>query len=206
MGLGGHVVLINGTKYTWKKTYSHTYQMNSWKFPEKLDAGTVQVCYVEFNQQIFKEHTDDKGECFYQLEGTNFLFQILANARSIFEEDGFQISIKYENFSNLGSNTIVVKFDHNGYNPFSISGREGKFISTNSNASNWMSDNFDLLGNRLLNDLCLPGSHDSGKFKTKHFFPNPNFSANHFIPIFRYESNTFTDRICKCTKYTDSSC
>ena len=198
MGLGGHVVLINGTKYTWKKTYSHTYQMNSWKFPEKIDAGTVQVCYIEWNQQIFKDQGDDKGECFYQLEGTNFLFQILASAKS-----GFHISIKYENFSNLGSNTIELGFDHNGFNPFSISGREGKFISTNSNASNWMSENLDLLGNRLLNDLCLPGSHDSGKFKTKCLL---YFNANNFILIFRYESNTFTDRIRKCTKYTDSSC
>jgi hypothetical protein len=32
--------------------------------------------------------------------------------------------------------------------------------------SNWMTENWDLLGNKKLNRICVPGSHDSGTFQT----------------------------------------
>lgn len=159
MGRGGRVVLINGTKNAWIKRNSHTYQMNHFEFPDRIEPGSCALCYIEWNEHAFKKVKDDKGECWYEIEGAACSFMVGANA-----EHGFDLYIKYDNLSNLGRNLLHLGFNHNGYMPFVIAGRVGKFVSsgTNNGASSWMADNLDLIGNRPLRDLCLPGSHNSG--------------------------------------------
>ena len=39
MGEGGFIVLVNGTPYDWVKTNEHSYQMETWSFPDVIPAG-----------------------------------------------------------------------------------------------------------------------------------------------------------------------
>lgn len=39
MGEGGYLSLINATPYAWHKLYQHSYQLNSWNFPDVISSG-----------------------------------------------------------------------------------------------------------------------------------------------------------------------
>jgi hypothetical protein len=159
MGQGGYITLVNGTKYDWNLTYSHQYQMNSWSFPACIKAGFSTSVYVEWNEGIFSTTSDDGGEATYTLSGTNLNFQVLARARS-----GFNLEISFVNFSTPGNpqgSILNLGWNHNGYVNFILSGQQGSFTSSNLPTS-WMQNNLNILGNRSLRQICIPGSHDAG--------------------------------------------
>src|SRR4029077_14673409 len=71
MGDGGTVVIVNATKYNWQRTYQHSYQMNSWNFPEVVGAWEKVTVYVEWDQNVFDNWGDDGGEAEYTFQDPN---------------------------------------------------------------------------------------------------------------------------------------
>jgi hypothetical protein len=161
MGQGGKITLVNGTKYDWSNTYQHSYQMNAWSFPATIPAGTSATVYVEWDESWIPFHTtsDDAGEVTYTLNGTGLNFQVQARASS-----GFNLRIVFTNLATPGNpqgSVIDLGWNHDGYVDFILSGEEGNFTSSNLPTS-WMQSNLNILENRSLRQLCIPGSHDSG--------------------------------------------
>ena len=91
MGEGGRITLINSTNSDWKKTGQHSYQMNSWNFPDEIKSKTSVVVYVEWNTLVL-DKSDDAGEVYYALDGTSYSFQIQARA-----DNGFNLQFYLEN-------------------------------------------------------------------------------------------------------------
>lgn len=159
MGQGGHITLVNGTRYDWNRTYIHQYQMNSWSFPDCIQAGTSIVVYVEWDGDVFSSTSDDAGEATYTLGETDLNFQVQARASS-----GFTLQIAFENLATPGNpqgSILNLGWNHDGYVNFILSGQEGNFTSSNLPTS-WMQDNLTILGSRSLRQICIPGSHDAG--------------------------------------------
>ena len=67
--------------------------MNHFEFPDSIEPGQVFLCYIEWNQQIGKNHKDDSGEVIYEIDGVGS-FTIAANAKR-----GFTVYVKYDNLS-----------------------------------------------------------------------------------------------------------
>lgn len=155
------IVLINGTQYNWKKSFCFAYEMFCFKFPEIITESSVEICDLQFSDNALIASWKYHSEIRYELVGTNYSFTIRARIQS-----GFDIFVFYNNLSNLGNNFIRLEWldDDNGFIQFYLTGRDNKFLSTASFQSTncWMFDNLDLLGDHLLKDLCIPGSHDSG--------------------------------------------
>lgn len=160
MGEGGNIVLVNGTPYDWVKTNEHSYQMDTWSFPDVVPAGTVRPVYVEWKEGILVRESDDGGEVNYTLEGTSKTFQVQARAPG----GQYDLQVYYDGISSLNNpqgSIIKLGWKHDGDVVFILSGREGHFSSTNP-PSDWMSRNLPTLGSRPLRHICMPGSHDSG--------------------------------------------
>ncbi len=165
MGQGGKITLVNGTTYDWNRTGQDSYQMNAWSFPEIIKAGTTATVYIEWNQDIFKHTSDDSGNAYYTLGQVSpgslppYMFKVQARAN-----DGFNLSIFFQNISTssntLGS-TLDLKWIHDGCVQFTLAESLGKFVGGYLPVS-WMQGNIDVLGNRTLRQICIPGSHDSG--------------------------------------------
>jgi len=158
MGQGGYITLVNGTPYNWVCTYNHSYQMNSWKFPDIASGKTAHV-YVEWDQGIFKTVSDDSGDATYSLQGTPYSFSIQARANK-----GFDLAVVLSGISTQGNaqnSRIDLGWSHDGSVVFVLAGTSGSFISNNPPAG-WMANNRGTLGNRTLRQLCMPGSHDAG--------------------------------------------
>ena len=161
MGQGGYITLVNGTDTDLNKTHEHSYQMNSWNFPDKIAAKNSVNVYVEWDQGIFTTESDDAGETTYTLEGTEGLaFQVRARAKN-----GFQLEIHFSNLDTPGNpkgSTLKLGWVHDGYVSFIISGKTGDYSSTNLPSASWMRDNLSILGSKKLKEICITGSHDSG--------------------------------------------
>lgn len=161
MGQGGFITLVNSTNTDWRKTHEHSYQMNSWSFPDSIPSGTSVNVYVEWDQGIFTHESDDAGEVNYTLsDSQNSTFQIQARASKGFQLQAYMLNI--ETKSNPKGSVVPLGWNHDGYVSFVLFGKQGDYSSTYINGSSWMQDNFDLIGNKKLNEICIAGSHDSG--------------------------------------------
>ena len=157
MGQGGYIVIANATPYAMQSTYNHSYQMNSWSFPQTINAGTCVSVYVEWDQSVFDNQSDDSGEQNYTFNGLTF--QIQARA-----QNGFNLGVQLQNFGTQGvpqGTTLNLGWNHNGNVFFILSETNGILTSTNLSGA-WMQNSLAALGSRTLLDLCIPGSHDAG--------------------------------------------
>ncbi|HEY7767962.1 MAG TPA: hypothetical protein VIB55_07250, partial [Longimicrobium sp.] len=159
MGQGGKITLVNGTPYNWRNTYHHSYQMNSWTFPDTIAAGTTASVYVEWSQGFFEHSGDDAGEVTYTLGPSGANFQVQARAGN-----GFDLRVVLTDIATTGNpkgSTIDLGWQHDGNVTFILAGTEGSYTSSNPPAA-WMQQNLGVLGGRSLRHLCIPGSHDAG--------------------------------------------
>lgn len=120
MGQGGHVVLVNGTPYNWQRTGQHSYQMNTWSFPDFIPAVTCIDVYVEWYQFIFPHQRDDAGEAEYTLTGTDSKFELQARSGDTFN---IQVYLKNITTQNNGQGSIIpLGWNHDGCVYFILSG------------------------------------------------------------------------------------
>jgi hypothetical protein len=159
MGQGGSITLVNGTKYNWIKTNQHSYQMNSWNFPDVIGSGKTATLYVEWDEHIGHKKSDDGGEVKYTLQNCDQSFEVQARAGN-----GFNLQVYLSNISTDGNpqgSVIRLGWIHDGCVAFVLSGEQGNFTSTNLRTA-WMQNNLGVLGDKTLRRLCMPGSHDAG--------------------------------------------
>ena len=162
MGQGGYINLVNSTDSDWILDHTHSYQMNSWKFPKKILKKTSAKVYIEWDQGIFKHQKDDAGEARYILNDKSS-FEIQARAEKEFNLRVYYKEIKV-NGNNIGD-VVNLGWAHDGVVNFVLLGNSGQYKSMNSNFSSWMSDSLSVLGNVPIRKLCIPGTHDSGMSK-----------------------------------------
>jgi hypothetical protein len=127
----GDLTLINATPFEWSRTYTHSYQMTAWDFPEKVKSG--EIISVPVDWSILGNRNDAAGEASYLFttdEGTvdEFQFQASFDGRERFH-------VLYENTSTFGNPPgadIDLEWDSGAGNPFIFSGkRKASFESTN---------------------------------------------------------------------------
>lgn len=160
MGQGGFITITNGTNQNWRKIVQHSYQMNTWNFPETITAGTAQSVYVEWDQGPGKNQKDDAGEVFYVVEGTNDQFEIQAR-----NHGRFDLRVIYHGMNPAGASPNQVYslgWYHNGTVSFILAGKPGQYIGTGSPCDYWMDMQNSLIGNLTLREISIPGSHDAG--------------------------------------------
>lgn len=156
-GQGGYINLINGGAYTWNVTYAHSYQMNSWNFPQTVAPYSTSRVYIEFDTSIGKTQSDDGGEVTYTLVGTSWSFQIQATSPSgKFTLQSKLLTLATQN--NVQGSTIPLGWVHDGQVNWVLS---GQFVS-NRPPPNWLQTNLPQIGKLTLQKLSIPGSHDAG--------------------------------------------
>ena len=121
--------MVNGTKSDWVKKDQHSYQMNSWNFPDTVQAMSSASVYVEWNQAPFHEWGDDGGEATYLLQGADMVFQVQARGRS-----EFHLQIDFTSIATHGNpsgSVLNLGWIHNGAVNFILSGEPGCLNSSN---------------------------------------------------------------------------
>ena len=89
------------------RTGIHSYQMDAWNFPEKIEAGKSAKFYVEWSEGIFETKGDDAGEAYYKLGDKKVEFRMWdANKRNF--------TVTYIGFEGVNSTPQRVNWLHDG--------------------------------------------------------------------------------------------
>ncbi|CAH1391059.1 unnamed protein product [Nezara viridula] len=163
-GEGGYVYLINLSGSDWKQTHQESSHMNTWQFPALFKNGNAELFYVEFDDLIT---FSSSARVDYELVGTGGKsFQILAIGGPPLRQDiPNRLEAFYDNIEIDGQPKGMRRnlgFRHDGDTNIIIIGKNGKYTGTSLDGSNWMKNNIDVLGNRTLRQISIPGSHDAG--------------------------------------------
>lgn len=125
MSHSGKVLISNGTDFDWERTYCFSNAMNKWEFPEIIPKNSTVYCEVEFRTSPFKKLKNNRGGVVYEFQNVKGNFFVGASS-----ENGFNLFVEYDKFSNLGSNRIDLGWYPNM--PFFIYGKENDYSSTKS--------------------------------------------------------------------------
>lgn len=171
IGEKGKLVLVNGTDKEWKLTVKRS-NMNKWEgsFPDTLKSGEVKTVEIELNPS----ESNNQGEVDYQMVGTDQSFKIRA-----LKTNNFLLQAELTNLTTKSKpkgSTIPLGWEKEGHRQFILAGRDGNYTGTGLDTENWMRDNKDLIGDRRLMEICIPGSHDSGMSRSTHTTPGANDS------------------------------
>jgi hypothetical protein len=172
MGQATFVELINATPYDWYVVASNTYAVQ-WTFGAvgsiAVPAGTVQQAYVEFDDGIYA--ADDAADILLGIGAPEVSPAFWLQARGNPNGPHLQVQFGPATPGNPTGSILNLGF-RNGANPnlsnqsgpctFILSGRLGNLHSSNPPGASWMQDNLSMWGGRILRQLCMPGSHDSG--------------------------------------------
>lgn len=165
MGQGGHIKLVNNTNSRMKRRYCKTYQMDAWRFPEYVNANASETFYVEWDEGIFHNKSDDRGTAIYYLENSpdKEVHITLYNAN----ERNFNVTRLH--FNGIPAVPEKVRWLHNGTMVVTVEEKEEKVEPEEKNskeydltgpvkASRWMGWVKD---STQVNELDIPGTHDS---------------------------------------------
>lgn len=167
MGQGGTIVLINNTSKTWKRTHQHSYQMDSWNFPETVDSHSSVRVYVEWDENTFHNIKDDGGDVTYTLQDEN------NTSFSIHFHDATKREIKIDIPT---ASPFNINWKHDGEMNFGVSEKNGKYFFYGQDCSRWMTEN-PFVRSKTLKQLTLLGSHDAGMSEL-HAFAGPVTKGN----------------------------
>ncbi|CAH1391056.1 unnamed protein product [Nezara viridula] len=141
--------------------------MENWNFPTLLKNGDAELVYVEFTNSLFWFFISAHARVVYELAGTGGKsFQILAIGRPYLRYDiPNRLEAFYDNLEIHGQTKGMrsnLGWRHDRDTNFIIIGKNGKYTGTSLDGFNWMKNNIDVLGNRTLRQISIPGSHDAG--------------------------------------------
>ena len=210
MGMGGYLWIVNATSRTLKLTHQHSYQMNSWTF-KSIPQQSMERFYIEYNEtSLVKTHSDDAGEATFQLDGMNDSFQLQARYPYNTGECGLKVDwsglISGATFAvfpppdqtgigelgwfHNGSLSLLVMEKEVSNTVSTILPGSDSIVSAVTNLpypltflyDKWMFYYSDVLGKLTLNEMTLPGTHDSGTSKPK-FVPGDLWIRTQALPL-----------------------
>lgn len=165
------MTLVNASPHDWVPTSKSAYQMTNWNWPT-VAAGTAARVQVGYQTgKIGKNSDDDAAEVSYRLDGTDQTFQIQARAGKAANpgRGARSATTMFVRFDNLKTGDVArgsvvdVGFRSGRSVAWVLAGDEGKgYWTSRSPPVAWMSAVLDVIGERKLKQICMPGSHDAG--------------------------------------------
>lgn len=220
-----YLSIVNGSPYNFKLTSTNTNQMTEWEWHD-IPAGEFppvriitltsdDISQGESRQNMFEYRAtsyavDDKGEAYYEIEGTGKTFVVLI--RTDYDNDGdhFLAKINYRGLStnDAAEGSVYPIYTSGGGHGIEwvLTGSEdyGYWSSYNPPEA-WMHSILDVIGDRKLKHVCMPGSHDAGIYKIG------STAGGGQYPRPRYRGSSVTDAwltnwnpLSECWKLPDS--
>ncbi len=166
LGDGGYLTIVNMTPHFFRQQSIHSYQMNTWSFPQTIPPGTTRV-YIEWNKGFTKCWCDDAADAYYQIDGTDYVFDIYATGQcgscgepnwdlqmreKVSPYNVYDIGWRWNGWDIKGGVTLVIMGSYDP--PYHI-------MTYTVGGSDWMGAIED---SRLLSTLTIPGTHDSATY------------------------------------------
>lgn len=164
VGLGSrkfYVTVVNLTPHGIKLQNTHSYQMDKFDFGD-IPQGRARQNTVEYKGGWYTK--DDAGEAYYNIEGTdkNFALRVKSYVpssnprRVMLDLSGMNLGQREYVFPGAETSVSLIITGSNLFG-FQASLRHG--------SGNWMRKMYDVIRDRHVRHLIMPGSHDAGMSK-----------------------------------------
>lgn len=154
------VTIVNLTPHRFKLDSTHSYQMDNFDWGD-IPSGRSRQNIAHYTERAGANQVDTNGEAYYSIEGTDKKFVIRATThipdghprRTVIDLSGM----------NLGQREYL---DPRPDVPVTLvitgSDSHGLMASLNHGIGNWMKQIYDVIKDRPLQHIVMPGTHDAG--------------------------------------------
>ncbi|KAL2257233.1 hypothetical protein VTK26DRAFT_459 [Humicola hyalothermophila] len=155
------IAVVNLTPHRISLENTHSYQMDIFDFGD-VPQGRSRQNTVEYGGGL---HTgDDAGEAYYRIDGTDKTFALRVKSyvpdsnprRVVLDLSGMNLGQREYVFPGAETTVALV---------ITGSDRFGFQASLRHGPGNWMRSMYDVIGDRPVRHLIMPGSHDAGMSK-----------------------------------------
>ncbi|KAJ6440715.1 phospholipase C-like protein [Purpureocillium lavendulum] len=155
-----YITIVNLTPHRFKLDSTHSYQMDEFNFGD-VPQGHARQNIAHYTERKGANAKDDNGEAYYSIVGTNKKFVIRATThipdsherRTIIDLTGMGMGQReYLDPAQESPVTLVIT----GSNDY------GFITSIRYGAGNWMKSIYDVIKDRAIQHIVMPGTHDSG--------------------------------------------
>ncbi|KIW11624.1 hypothetical protein PV08_10926 [Exophiala spinifera] len=169
MAFQTNLSLINLTPYDWTGyTLAETTGLIEWDFPKTLASGDTYQASIVIDTSHGSNPTQAKAD--WPFSWIDQAHPVADLKISVSGDDGdgadysYAIDATLEQFGtqrNPKGSTISIPLYEDAWSPFLLVGDNGS-LAGNNPPLDWMEQNLGLIGCLTLQDIVLPGSHDSG--------------------------------------------
>ena len=159
-----YITIVNLTPHRFILEHTHSYQMTIFDWDD-IPSGRARQNTAEYNAG--DTPVDDNGEAYYDIEGTDKKFVIRATThipdyyprRTVIDLTG--MGMGQREYSDPGSEVpvtlVITGSDDFGFTSSLVHG-----------PGNWMHNMYDVIKDRPLKHIVVPGTHDSGMSTISH--------------------------------------
>lgn len=157
-----YITIVNLTphRFVLDKGATHSYQMDVFDWDD-IPQGRSRQNVATYTNKFGKNPVDDNGEAYYSIEGTNKKFMVRATThipdsyprRTVFDLSGMGLGQREYSDPGKESPVTLVITGSDSYG-FTASLRHGP--------GNWMKGIYDVIKDRQLQHVFMPGTHDAG--------------------------------------------
>lgn len=157
-----YITIVNLTphRFVLNKGATHSYQMDIFDWDD-IPQGRSRQNIAKYTSKVGKNPVDDNGEAYYSIQGTNKKFMVRATThipddyprRTVFDLSGMGLGQREYSDPGKESPVTLVITGSDSYG-FTASLRHGP--------GNWMKGIYNVIKDRQVQHLFLPGTHDAG--------------------------------------------
>ncbi|KAL4901412.1 hypothetical protein BDW74DRAFT_187650 [Aspergillus multicolor] len=154
------VTIVNLTPHRFKLDSTHSYQMDTFDWGD-IPSGRSRQNSVYYSTSLTANPVDTGGEAYYSIEGTSKKFEIRATTH--IPDTYWRRTVIDLSDMGLGQREYL---DPRAEVPVTLvitgSDSHGFMASLTHGSGNWMKQMYDVIKDRPLQHLAMPGTHDSG--------------------------------------------
>ncbi|KAL5340274.1 PLC-like phosphodiesterase [Aspergillus crustosus] len=155
-----YVTIVNLTPHRFKLDSSHSYQMDTFDWGD-IPSGRSRQNIAHYKQGATVNQVDTNGEAYYSIEGTSKKFVVRKTTnipsdhprRTIIDLTGMGLGQReyLDSRAEVPVTLVITGSDSHGF-----------IASLSHGAGNWMKGIYDVIKDRPLQHIVMPGTHDSG--------------------------------------------
>ncbi|KND86311.1 Killer toxin subunits alpha/beta [Tolypocladium ophioglossoides CBS 100239] len=155
-----YITIVNLTPHRFKMDHTHSYQMDEFDFDD-IPQGHARQNTAHYTERTGANSVDDNGEAYYSIEGTDRKFVIRATThipdahprRTVIDLSGMGMGQREYLDPEQESPVTLVITGSQDY---------GFITSIRHGPGNWMKGIYDVIKDRSIQHIVMPGTHDSG--------------------------------------------
>ncbi|KAL4920057.1 PLC-like phosphodiesterase [Aspergillus aurantiobrunneus] len=154
------ITIVNLTPHRFKLESTHSYQMDTFDWGD-IPSGRARQNTAHYTERTGANQVDTNGEAYYSIVGTNKRFVIRATThipdrhprRTVIDLGGMGLGQReyLDPRPEVPVTLVITGSEHYGF-----------MASLNHGRANWMKQIYDVIRDRPLQHIVMPGTHDSG--------------------------------------------